>query len=81
MTLTIEKGFNDFIKIEFIKQAIPLYNIKKITIEDSTIENEINIITVDTPNCLSLIEKIKEFSDDKVIEENLTNQTVIVLWA
>jgi hypothetical protein len=79
MTLTISKNFNDDLKIEFIKQSIPIYNIKRITIEKDPINDEINIEAKDSENSILLIEKIKKITS-LVISNTNTTDTVIVLW-
>ena len=79
MQLTIKVGFSDAVKISFIQEAIPLYGIKKISIENSIIPDKINVESQSHENCLHLIEKIKTFSNIGISEGDETS-TTIVLW-
>ncbi|GHV19015.1 hypothetical protein FACS1894179_10470 [Bacteroidia bacterium] len=76
-TLTIGKYLTKALRIEFINQSVPYYDIKKIYTSPIQVENQINIHTESNDELRAILGVI----DDKKIVADIdnSNDTYIVL--
>jgi hypothetical protein len=77
MTLTLETGLSEKLKVQFINEMIVLHNLKNVTTSDKVVENKVNI-KMSNPQMLDyVINKVDKSGLN--IKVNNSNDTIIVL--
>lgn len=75
MTLTLETGLSEGLKIQFINEMIILHNYKNVTTSNEIVENKVNI-KMSNPEMLKyIIKKINNIG----LNIKVNNQTDIVI--
>lgn len=75
MTLTLETGLSEGLKVQFINEMIILHNYKNVTTSDNIVENKVNI-KMSNPEMLDyVINKI----DNSGLNIKVNNQTDTVI--
>jgi hypothetical protein len=77
MTLTLETGLSEGLKVQFINEMVVLHNLKNVTTSDKVEENKVNI-KMSNPQMLDyVINKIDKTGLN--IRVNNSTDTIIVL--